>query len=859
MRQFNSRIVANTLTNEERMNYLEQYTSGEANKIVLGYSTLDSDKGYPAVLKEFQDRYGDSDKIAHAYIHKALNWPLIDANNAKAIDDFSIFLMECENAVTSIEAAKVLEYPDNMLQLVKTLPYHLHDKWRNIVYGLKEKNLKIKFSDLTSFVRREAKKSTDPVYGRDALVRKDSTTGKKGGPKFVTQKHPVRAKGTFATVEEKKKRETVGPTTASTDMKQHPQPASVRPCLHCDSLQHTLISCEAFNTLTYDSRLDVLRTKRACFGCMKPGHRSKDCRKRLTCEKCHRRHPTALHMEERPVQTGDEATTKNPSPKASACMTNITNDDDAEVTMAIIPVKVKLKNSNRAIDTYAFLDPGSTVNFCTIDLMRRLGAGGKKARITLETMGSEHTMQTYIIKGLEVCDLNSNNSVDLPRLYTKDRIPVSSRHIPKKEDIMKWPHLSEVDLPEINSEVGLLIGNGVPDAYSPLQSLTGPPGSPHAVRTRLGWITWNVVRGTSNCINIEMRHLVNQAEVTAVGELEDLERLDRLVRSSINLDFPERGIEETEYSQEDKRYMKIMEKSIHVKDGHYEMKLPFRRENIQLPNNHSQALQRLSSLRNKMKKNSKFHQDYKDFMEDILDKEYAEEVPDSEIDRGDGKVWYIPHHGVYHPRKPEKIRVVFDCSAKYAGLSLNDTLLQGPNLTNNLVGVLLRFRRYPVAILADIEKMFYQVWVDGEDMDYLRFLWWPGGDLEAEPRTHRMKVHLFGAVSSPSCANLALRRTAEDQRENYKEETVGGILRSFYVDDCLESVETDVKAISHVKELKSICNEGGFKLTKWLSNSRVVLESIPAEERSKGAKNLNLDKDNLPIERTLGVTWQVFK
>ncbi|XP_064635761.1 uncharacterized protein LOC135492944 [Lineus longissimus] len=299
-----------------------------------------------------------------------------------------------------------------------------------------------------------------------------------------------------------------------------------------------------------------------------------------------------------------------------------------------------------------------------------------------------------------------------------------------------------------------------------------------------------------------------------------------------------------------------MEESIHQKEGQYEMKLPFRREDVQLPNNRSQALQRLTSLKHKMKKNPKFHQDYKDFMQHISDHSYAEEVSESEVDRNDGRVWYIPHHGVYHPRKA-KIRVVFDCSAKYAGLSLNDTLLQGPNLTNNLVGVLLRFRRYPVAITADIEKMFHRVRVSSEDRDYLRSMWWPDGDVEAEPRTYRMNVHLFGAASSPSCANLALRKLAEDYRENYSEKTIKAILKSFYVDDCLESIKSEVKAIPHVKELTGICNQGGFRLSQWLSNSCMVLESIPVEERCKGAKDLDLDKDHLPIERTLGVTWQV--
>jgi hypothetical protein len=77
------------------------------------------------------------------------------------------------------------------------------------------------------------------------------------------------------------------------------------------------------------------------------------------------------------------------------------------------------------------------------------------------------------------------------------------------------------------------------------------------------------------------------------------------------------------------------------------------------------------------------------------------------------------HHPVVHPQKAEKVRVVFDCAAKYGGTSLNDMLLQGPDLTNTLVGVLTRFRQESTAVMADIESMYYQVHVREEDSDYL--------------------------------------------------------------------------------------------------------------------------------------------
>ena len=120
---------------------------------------------------------------------------------------------------------------------------------------------------------------------------------------------------------------------------------------------------------------------------------------------------------------------------------------------------------------------------------------------------------------------------------------------------------------------------------------------------------------------------------------------------------------------------------------------------------------------------------------------------------------------MWHPQKPTKVRVVFDCAAKYENTSLNDQLF-------TLFGVLLRFRQDPIALTSDVEAMFHQVRVSPEDTSSLRFLWWPDADLSQAPLEYMMQVHIFGATSSPSCACFALQRTAEDHKHEFDEETV---------------------------------------------------------------------------------------
>ena len=151
--------------------------------------------------------------------------------------------------------------------------------------------------------------------------------------------------------------------------------------------------------------------------------------------------------------------------------------------------------------------------------------------------------------------------------------------------------------------------------------------------------------------------------------------------------------------------------------------------------------------------------------------------------------------------------------------------------------------------------MFHQVHVTPNDYDALRFLWWPQGDLNADPQEFQMLVDLFGATSSPSCANFALRRTADDNSNDFDSMIVDTVKKNFYVDDCLKSVRKDEEGVALIRGLTKLLARGGFHLTKWVSNSAKVIASVPVEERSGSAKDLNFDQPN--IQRALGVSWDV--
>ncbi|KAK0145486.1 hypothetical protein N1851_015591 [Merluccius polli] len=279
-----------------------------------------------------------------------------------------------------------------------------------------------------------------------------------------------------------------------------------------------------------------------------------------------------------------------------------------------------------------------------------------------------------------------------------------------------------------------------------------------------------------------------------------------MLAKQYNHDFNEKTTKEKEMSREDLKFLEIMEHSAVLQEGRYCLKLPYKNKEVCLPNNFAVAKQRIQGLRRKFLNNKHLHQEYAGYMNTLINKNYAEQVPQQQLHGERGKVWYIPHHGVHHPRKGS-LCVVFDCGATFQGASLNSELLRGPNLTSSLLGV-LRFRSEVVAFMGDIQAMFHQGKVAEEDRDFLRFLWWPDGDITQDLREYRMTVHLFGAVSSPSCASYALRKTADDNQSEFVDDVVQSVKQHFYVDDCLKSAATEEEAIQMIKDLTALCHFG---------------------------------------------------
>lgn len=523
---------------------------------------------------------------------------------------------------------------------------------------------------------------------------------------------------------------------------------------------------------------------------------------------------------------------------------------------------------------YALLDTQSDTTFILSDTYHKLGVSGTDVKLSLSTMFAENQIvDSCKVKGLVVRGYGSSLRIPLPTVFTRDIMPANRSHIPTPEMARHWHHLHGIAdelLPLQNCDIGLLIGYNCPRALTPREVIPAAKDGPYGQRTDLGWGIVGCVDSTRNdddkldAIGDSHRVLTFEVpkdlSVTNNGFMVSLRsRIKEIINPSdlrglFELDFVEHKDFTKPVSYDDKKFLTTLKEGIHVIDSHYEMPLPFKDGPPTLPSNKCIASQRLKYLKKRFHKDTIYAEHYQVFMSNLIRNGFVERVPEAELNQDSGQQWFIPHHGIYHPQKPGKLRVVFDCSARFMGHSLNDYLLQGPDLTNSLIGVLCRFRKDSVAIVCDIEQMFHQFKVNVEHRNYLKFLWYENGDISLEPMEYRMSVHLFGAVSSPGCANFALKQLADDFETEYGPEVANFIRRDFYVDDGLKSLPSVEEAISLIKGSIEMCSKRGIRLHKLLSNSMEVLSQMPDRDCAKEL-NLNLSYETLPTTKTLGLQW----
>ncbi|CAG2248710.1 unnamed protein product [Mytilus edulis] len=690
IKNFETNVECRVTDDQLKLSYLIQYCKGEAKSSIEDCVLLEK-KGYERARSILHSRYGRSHMIVRSYIENLVYGAPIKASDFESLSKLALEMQKCEITLSQLGYVSDIDNTDNLRKIVKRLPMHLRVKWVDIAHSITENGREPRFSDLANFIDKKSRLASS-MFGLD-LVRENSNTYRKDIDKRTDMNT----------------REKVS-TFASNNMYVSKATTQDRKCIYCNGTCNNLELCVKFKSMNLTDRVNFVRTAKLCFNCLKGKHFSRDCRKAKMCtvENCSSKHHILMHSWGKNNNTDHTAT--KVSINCSSAGTVIKN------CLGIIPVEVKGSNG-KTCQTYALIDDGADKTLCDERLIKMLETESRPVTFKMTTATAQRVRHEGQEVDLHVQSVGSNCPITLSKVWSVKNLPISTHSAANNKDIKSIKHLSDIYIPEISSnKVLLLIGTDTPEAHIPIEVRSGSSHEPYAVRTRLGWIVRGPINNTStsDVVNINFEHADN---VLLQQQLERLWTTDFLDQPST---------EKVCMSLEDKRALKTMESTIAYEDGHYKLGLPWRDENVKLPNNLPLAHARLNQLHRKLSHDPKLHEMYTATVSDYIQKGYAKEVTDVTIDNG----------------------------------------------------------------------------------------------------------------------------------ELFETEIASTVERNFYVDDLLKSVDTEERAVQLATDLREIMKRGGFRLTKWLSNSKVVINEIPNSER---APSVEILKSNtaLPTDRALGVIWDV--
>nr|CAI5846278.1 unnamed protein product [Callosobruchus analis] len=286
--------------------------------------------------------------------------------------------------------------------------------------------------------------------------------------------------------------------------------------------------------------------------------------------------------------------------------------------------------------------------------------------------------------------------------------------------------------------------------------------------------------------------------------------------------------------------------------GHFVVELPLRNNVCDLGDTLDIAVKRLYTVERKFKKDPIFKQAYIDFMKEYEALNHMSKIDSTQKSPNSHPIYYLPHHGVMNTNSTTtKLRTVYDGSCKStSGLSLNDVLLTGPTIQDDLFSILIRFRKHQVVLTADVEKMYRMVQIAEKHRDLQRIVWRYNPDDEISH--YQLNTVTYGTTASPFLAVRALTQAAVEQNHNFPQAS-NVILTDMYVDDLITGTSSINDAIKLKSDLANVLEPYGFKLRKWSSNESDILNT--------DGRNVISTHDTHYIcadetRRTLGIVWQ---
>ncbi|XP_055604920.1 uncharacterized protein LOC129753147 [Uranotaenia lowii] len=488
----------------------------------------------------------------------------------------------------------------------------------------------------------------------------------------------------------------------------------------------------------------------------------------------------------------------------------------------------------------ALLDSGSECCFATSRLYNLMKVRRSKVNVPIAGIGSSSTKVKFQFHAI-VKSRTSDYTTTLPFLI----LPKVTIDLPTIDvNISQWPipknlQFADPDFYE-RHPIDLVLGAEIFfDLFSPPGHIFLGESLPSVVNSVFGW----VVSGKTNS-----NEIISQTN-PKICHVATLKRLENQIEKFWIID--ESAFPTSPYSPEESKCEEFFCCTVsRNSEGRYIVRLPLKRDVInQLGDNSRSAVRRFQLMENRLQKEPSLGEQYREFMTEYIRLGHMELV--TECEHTTKQAYYLPHHPVIRDcSTTTKVRVVFDASSRSStGVSLNNALMVGPTIQQDLRAIVMRSRTYPFVLIADIEKMYRQILVHPDDTPLQRIFWRSSPDQPIQ--TYELKTVTYGTASAPFLATRVLKQLAIDEAEGFPK-AARVIREDVYMDDIFSGAQTVAEAVELRDQLVAMCLKAGFPLQKWASNDEAIMNGIPAERRAL-QQSINLDQDQ--TLKTLGLHW----